>query len=76
MCSCLAPQEFLENLDEFENIPRIPTELREIILSYTKSVTKCRFCKRVLARSINSHCKIHCTSYLTCIDCSKKNGRH
>ena len=76
MCSCLAPQEFLDHLEEFKNIPHIPTELRDIILSHTRSFTKCRFCKRIVAKSINSYCRIHCAPYLTCIDCSKKKQRH
>ena len=70
MCSCLAPELFLKNIEEY-GLPHIPSDLHHLILKHTKSFTKCKYCYRVVAQSKNSECKIHCKTFMTCINCSK-----
>ena len=70
MCSCKAPFFFLQNLDEY-HLPQLPSEICEVILQMTKSYYHCKKCNKIIAKSINSHCKIHCSYTLICADCSR-----
>lgn len=69
MCSCTAPANFLESLSDYK-LPDLPTEIQNIILFYTKSYSRCPECMRIVAQSINSDCKMHCTPFILCIHCS------
>lgn len=70
MCSCNAPFVFLHNIEQ-HSLPQLPNEICEKILQMTKSYYHCRKCRKVVAKSINSHCRIHCGAVLTCADCTK-----
>ena len=70
MCSCTAPTFFLQNLEEY-SLPQLPEEICHIIIQMTTAYYHCRKCNKVIAKSINSHCKIHCGASLMCADCKR-----
>lgn len=70
MCSCNVPTVFLNSLEDY-NLPHLPKEIVDKILICCKSYTRCPECMKVVAKSVNSECNLHCRPFIRCIDCCK-----
>ena len=64
MCSCHAPRNFLKHY--------FPEDVCNIIVENTRSLHYCISCERLIAKSINSDCKIHCRPAIQCVYCKSK----
>lgn len=72
-CTCRAPRHFLSESTLY-GLPALPDELVEYILHLTRSDTRCSRCDRLLARSIESECRMHARTRIECIDCFRASG--